>query len=824
MEALLEKWAGIIVRWPLIIIALWIVLVAAAWHFAPSIDAVAATQNNTSSLPASAPSRQADQVYAEKFPGAGSLNNETDLVILTDPQGISSQDIALAEQIENWLTTTHPAHFVSIKGPGAQIPARYFESSDQQALRMVITWDTTNSIVLSDSMQQIYSYLSHQQVARGGFLGITGSTPITYDVDSSIFNTADGGMKIAALLGLLIILVVLGFVYRSPLAVLVPLITFGLALGLAVPLIAWAGQIFGIAVATFSLEYVAFVLLGAGTNYGVFMLSRYREEIRRRSQNDKATRHSALQQAVGHVGESIASSALTVIVAMAIMGFAQLYELRVTGPAIAIGVACLLLAGLTLLPALMALCGKALFWPAQPRPGTLTDESATQKGLWARAGRLVTGHPIIITLLTVILLAPLAISTIMIQPSFDDLKSIPASSPSVQAFNTYSAHFNDAAQLKVIFNDPGHDLRQSQYSAAFDQVAASLSQIKHVADVQSPTASQGPMAQQSFFASDGSAAMLTVSLDIDPDSIDARQAVDTIYATVASAQRGTSLSGAQVLISGQSAQVRDEAIQFGNDFTFVVILVCIAIYIILALLVRSVIAPFYLLATIALSALTAVGITNLVYNVFLGEPLFSIVPIFAFVFLVSLGEDFNILTIARIREEVKKLGNRPGIATAIAFTGGTVSSCGLVMAASFSRLATNAVVEVAELGFTVVVGIMLDTFIVRPLLVPAIVSLLGRWNWVWPGSQLFKPAIVAKPATEKGTEPAPAKDAVTGAKSATETAAEKSSTDEAEVKAEPATETAAEPMSATEIAAGPLMEVSGDGAEPELAGQPQHGD
>jgi len=116
----------------------------------------------------------------------------------------------------------------------------------------------------------------------------------------------------------------------------------------------------------------------------------------------------------------------------------------------------------------------------------------------------------------------------------------------------------------------------------------------------------------------------------------------------------------------------------------------------------------------------------------LGQPLFGIVPIFAFVFLVSLGEDFNILTIARIREEVQQLGHHRGIAAAIALTDGVVSSCGLVMAASFTRLAGNAVVEVAELGFTVVVGILLDTFVVRPLLVPAIATMLGRWNWVWP--------------------------------------------------------------------------------------------
>lgn len=752
MEALLEKWARFVTRWPLLIIAVWIIIVAMALKFGPSIDAVAAKQNNTSSLPASALSVQADHLYTTKFAaGQQSVNKETDLLVLTDPQGISSQDVALAEQIEAWLNApeTRPAHLLTVAGPGAQAPAGLFESSDHQALRLILTWDTAHGAVPNASITAIHTYLSQQHLPPGATLGLTGNAPINYDLNSSVFSgTGSGsGLNPGLAIGVLIILVVLGIVYRSPLAVLVPLITVGMALGLSIPVIAWLGQTFGLAVASFSLQYVGFVLLGAGTNYGVFMLSRYREELRRSSNNDRTARREALGRAVGHVGESIISSASTVVIATAIMGVAQLYEMRVTGPAVAVGVVCLLLAGLSLLPALMALCGKALFWPAQPRPGTLTDTNATAKGIWARAGLLVTTHPRLVALLTTVVLLPLAISAIMIEPSFDDLQSLPASSSAVQAFNAYQAHFKDAAQVKIILDDAGHDLRQAQYSAAIAQIAAALLRVEHVTGAQAPSTGTTPVSQQ-FFATDGSAVAISLSLGVDPSSLEARQTVDAIYTAAARAQHGTSLNGAEVLMSGQSSTTRDVAIQFGHDFSLVVILVCLAIYIILALLVRSVTAPFYLLATIALSALTAVGITNLVYHDILGQPLFAIVPIFAFVFLVSLGEDFNILTIARIREEVQKLGQRRGVATAIALTGGVVSSCGLVMAASFSRLASNTVMEVAELGFTVVVGILLDTFVVRPLLVPAIATILGRWNWVWPHNKLFRSMDMEKPSLE----------------------------------------------------------------------------
>src|SRR5262249_8965974 len=155
-----------------------------------------------------------------------------------------------------------------------------------------------------------------------------------------------------------------------------------------------------------------------------------------------------------------------------------------------------LLAGLSLLPALMALCGRALFWPAQPRPQTLTDSSATARGFWARAGHLVTTRPRLVALVTLALLVPPAISTVMIDPSFDDLKSLPSSAPSVHAFNAYHTHFNATAQVQIILNDPGHDVRQPQYVDALARVATALMRAPHVTGVQVPSAS--PAAAQPF--------------------------------------------------------------------------------------------------------------------------------------------------------------------------------------------------------------------------------------------------------------------------------------------------------------------------------------
>src|SRR5258708_23230690 len=382
---------------------------------------------------------------------------------------------------------------------------------------------------------------------------------------------------------------------------------------------------------------------------------------------------------------------------------------RLTVAAVAIGVCCLLLAGLTLLPALMSLCGRALFWPVKLRPRKHTGGVPATRSKWAYAGQLVTSHPPLVALITVVLLLPLAISAFGIAPSFDTLGILPTTTTSVRTFTAYRQHFNDIAQLQVILNAPGKDLRQLQYSSDIAHIAAALAKVPHVSRVVIPTTSASqPHLPSQDYATDGSAVAITLLLDVDATSQEARQSVDMLIATATQAKQGTSLSNAQVLLRGESAGVRDEEIQLGSDFLLIAILVISIIYVILALLVRSLIAPLYLLGTIALSAGTAIGLTNLVFYDILGKPLYYIIPVMAFVFLVALGEDFNILTISRIREEVNLLGERKGIATAVALTGGVVSSCGLVMAARLLRAAMGPVILPADVGLVIVAGVLID--------------------------------------------------------------------------------------------------------------------
>ncbi|HEX8733063.1 MAG TPA: MMPL family transporter [Ktedonobacterales bacterium] len=720
MERLLEHWGRFVAQYPLLIILAWVILLGAGLRFAPSIDSVASAQR-LSSLPTDAPSQRAARLYAEKFSAGqrAAQQGEQDVVLFTDPQGVSADDIALMQHIAAYLNdpATRPAHLVAMTAPGPQAPAAAFESDDHQALRLPVRWDTQNENALMSSVSQLDAYLARQLLPAGATLGLVGGAAINHDFFSMLF----GGVGLAGLLSLLIILLVLGYVYRSPLAVVVPLSVIGVVFEIANAVIASLGQGFGLPVMNFSLEYVGFILLGAGTNYGVFLLSRYREEIARGAGWTKSDRQAALARAVGHVGEAIGSSALTVVAVTGVLGFAQLALLRVTGPAVAVAVICLLLAGLSLLPALMALCGPALFWPSNPKPGSLTTAAPT-RGFWAFAGRMVTARPWLIAGAAVIVLAPLALSALSMRLSFDDLASLPSTSSASRSYTEYQRHFNDVTTVHVFVSQPGADLRTNGYRSSLDALAARLGTVPHVTG-----ATLGDVAV------DGSAVEYVVTLDVPPASQAASDAVGALYTQAHDTRFGAPLPGATTLIGGQSAYVRDEASQMATDFQLILLLAGVAIFIILALLLRSLTAPLYLIATIALSAGTAIGLTNLIYHDILGKPLFYLAPLLAFIFLVALGEDFNILTMARIREETRLLGHRNGIAAAVALTGGVVSSCGLVMAASFSRGALNPILELSESFFAITVGVLLDTFLVRPLLVPSIVMLLGHRNWVWFG-------------------------------------------------------------------------------------------
>jgi RND superfamily putative drug exporter len=392
---------------------------------------------------------------------------------------------------------------------------------------------------------------------------------------------------------------------------------------------------------------------------------------------------------------------------------------------VAVSIAVMLLTGLTLVPALMRLCGRALLWPTRPgyahHGGAEGAEAPNGRGVWQRVGLGIAAHPALVAAVCLVVLVPLAAVASTLSPSYDDLRTLPTSDVAVRTAVAIQDHFGSTTEPAVlVIHDPHGGLDSARGAQAISALRTAMAAVPGV-QVQ---------AQQAQVAPGGQVAALGLILEAETSSPAAHALVtrmqDALHRTVPQLGR----PGLEAVLASDSALTHDQRDQINGDFRFIVLWVSLIIFVILALLVRSLSAPFYLLLTVALSAGSSVGLTVLIFHIILGQQIYYTTPVFAFVFLVALGEDFNILLMARIREEVRGHGLRPGVARAVGATGGTLSSCGLIMAGTFGVLMQFQITFLQQVGFAVAAGVLLDTFVIRPLLVPAIVCLLGRWNWV----------------------------------------------------------------------------------------------
>ncbi|MFZ0215662.1 MAG: MMPL family transporter, partial [Candidatus Dormiibacterota bacterium] len=387
-------------------------------------------------------------------------------------------------------------------------------------------------------------------------------------------------------------------------------------------------------------------------------------------------------------------SGLTVVVSMALMLAASFGFIRALAP-VAIGVGVMLVAGLTLLPALMRVFGRALLWPTRPQAGS--SQTAT-RGAWRHVGNVVTGHPILTAGIVAVILIPLAAVGFTSGVSFNSIASFPAGSETILGDNALTTHFaGNGSTITLVL----------QGKTDRTAVREAVRRTPGVVSISAPRTS-------------GDVTQWTVAMRGSSESTQASNAVTAIENAARRAD-----PQATVLSSGDATNTRDTEAVLDHDLLLVIVLIGATVLVLLAILLRSVVQPLYLVATTALSTAASIGIVALVYRA-LDVPVFWTVPIFALVFLVSLGQDFNILLVSRIKHEVQGHGRKEGIARAVGATGGVISSCGLVMVVSFATLIHLQFYLIQQVGATVVIGLLLDTFVVRPILVPALATLFWR--------------------------------------------------------------------------------------------------
>jgi RND superfamily putative drug exporter len=503
-----------------------------------------------------------------------------------------------------------------------------------------------------------------------------------------------------------IVIVILLFTYRSPLLWILPLVCVFVALTAAQAVIYLLARHAGLTVNGQSAFILTVLVFGAGTDYALLLIARYREELRRH-----ADRHEAMAVALRRAGPAIIASGSTVILSLLCLLVAELASTKSLGPVMAIGIAVGLGAMLTLLPALLVVFGRWVFWPVRP---TLGSAEPTERGVWARIGFRMARRPRVVWLVTAVVLVALAFGATGLKASGLQNKDAFRTKPqAVTGEQVLSRHFPAGA------GDPVQVVGRAE---AAPQLRAAMASTPGVTGVTTPVVKDG-------------LAYVEGTLTSSSDSNASFATVDRLRAEV------HAIGGADAKVGGGSAVNLDIQRASRHDRNLVVPIVLAVVLVILALVLRAIVAPLLLVATVVLSFAATLGVSALAFNHVFGfagaDPSF---PLWAFVFLVALGVDYNIFLMTRVHEESKRHGTRRGALIGLAATGGVITSAGLVLAGTFVALGSLPLVFVTELGFAVAFGILLDTFVVRSVLVTALNLDVGRRIW-WPSSLSRKPDV-----------------------------------------------------------------------------------
>jgi len=517
---------------------------------------------------------------------------------------------------------------------------------------------------------------------------------------------------------LIVVAIILIIVYRSPFLWIIPLFTAALALAFATMIVYYLAKADIIDLNGQTQGILDVLVLGAATDYALLLISRYREEL-----HLHRSRFTAMRVALRGVVEPILASGSTVIAGLMVLLLSDLSSNRGLGPVGSIGIACAMFAALTLLPAALVLVGRWVFWPKKPK---FNSEDEKLSGLWSKVGNLVDRKPKPVWISTAVLLVIFAGFSITLKS--DGLAQTDAFTTrpdSVIGLEKLGEHFpsGEGTPVEIVVRES--DLQQS---------IAEISQVKNVASVVPVTnfdmATMTPTKDVKVI--DGNI-LLYATLSVAADSTEAKNTIPLIREAAKSVNERS-------LVGGQTAIGYDVDQSSKRDNRVIIPIVLILIALILGLLLRSILASVLLLVTVVLSFFATLGVCALVFEYVFGfKGTDASFPLFAFVFLVALGIDYNIFLMTRVREEAQKIGTEAGVIRGLTVTGGVITSAGIVLAATFGVLGVLPLVFLAELGFAVAFGVLLDTIVVRSLLVPALVRILGKKIW-WP-SKLSKVGI-----------------------------------------------------------------------------------
>ena len=779
-----------------VVLALWLVAAGVLVSIAPSLASV--ENNKAANDIGNAESTRASALVTKEFP---SQNGIPVIIVLYRATGLTAADMQTSQNISCWLISdtqrqslqcppvsnaNRPANIGPVLStftvPQAQ---SQLISKDKTTMTIIATLqlssnNSTGTEVIVKAIRDYTKTIGTPQLQ----IKVTGPGGILSDL-IDIFASTNVTLLLTTVLLVLVLLIV---IYRSPLLAILPLVGVGWALQIINGILGFAAKAGTVPVNAQITGILSVLLFGAGTDYVIFIVSRYREELQY-----QPDRFLALRDTMHGVGEAITSSAGTVILSLLALLLAVSGLYSALGLALAIAIAVMLVAGLTLVPAILSVLGRAVFWPFIPKLLTpdqqIEQQAKPERGFWAAIARFVGKRPAVAVVGSLTILGILALGYVGVLDDYNQLTSLRKPTQATDGFKLLADHFEPGtlAPFSVVINLKNNGDAYQQL-VAIDTIQQAVANVQGVALVTGPTRPDGltptytaaalqagfnqlpqslkdairsgqsipsgatttpgaggppafdPQfiglyaASTSSISSDNTTAVLQVTLNKNPyskEALDLMLAV-RIAANNAAHSAGLSSSAATVELSGVTPQLADTRAASDRDKMIIVPVVLLLVAIVLGLLLRSIIAPIYLLIGVTLNYFAALGLSSFIFIHFQGDKGVDYgTPLYTFIFLVALGADYTIFLMSRVREEAKKRGLAAGTQVALSRTGGVITSAGLILAGTFLVLTTLPLRTLSDFGTAVAVGILLDTFLVRGFLVPGTVLLLGKWNW-WP--------------------------------------------------------------------------------------------
>lgn len=728
----LELWGSLVGRkktsWiPLVV---WVLLVTVLSFLWPQINSI--ENGSANDLPKELMSQKAEQLISDEF--SNDSGNPL-LVVWHRNDALKDEDIEAIQNVYKNLMDQPLTKQQSIP-PLGTLPSQAIKAEVSENGTTIVTpifFDKDASTDVLKTNVEEFEKLVTKELGENPFtnklsesgLHLRLSGPVGIQIDAvSLFSQADVKLMIATVLLVLVLLILL---YRSPILAIVPLLVVGFAYGLISPALGFFAEQGWITKDAQAVSIMTVLLFGAGTDYCLFLISKYRDIL-----YEEENRFKAMQIAIKESGGAIAMSALTVVIGLLTLSLAHYGSFQRFSIPFSFAVLLVGIASLTVLPALLVLIGRIAFYPFIPRTIEMEKTRAEKKGkvfkepkpkhrFSRKIGHVVTRKPWTVIVTTLILLGGLATFVPKIQFTFDLLSSFPKDTASREGFQLISDNFSpgELAPVKVIVDTDGKNI----------DLQKELKKLSNVDQVNKPLTGKTREELQ----------LVELYLDGNPYSMEAIEQIPKLKKQVATILQDAGIQDASkhVWIGGETATQYDTKHTIERDESIIIPTMIAIIALLLLGYLRSVTATVYLISTVVLSYFAALGAGWLILHYFFdADAIQGSIPLYSFVFLVALGEDYNIFMVSEIWKKRKTQDHHSAVSDGVVHTSNVITSAGLILAGTFAVLATLPIQALVQFGVVTAIGVLLDTFIVRPLLVPAITTVLGKYAF-WPG-KLFK--------------------------------------------------------------------------------------